>query len=48
MTIRLIPRLERRMGWEWTFAFLAIGPVVGVGAMCALRRVHPTWVEGKA
>jgi len=39
ITIRLIPPIERWVGWEWAFAFLAIGPVVGVWAMYALRRL---------
>jgi MFS family permease len=39
ITIRVIPALERWVGWKWTFAFLAIGPVVGVWAMYALRRL---------
>ncbi len=39
ITIRLIPPLERWVGWEWTFTFLAIGPAVGVWAMYALRRL---------
>ncbi|MGH2593356.1 MAG: MFS transporter [Anaerolineae bacterium] len=38
VTIRLIPSLEQRVGWQWAFAFLAIGPAVGVWAMSALRR----------
>ena len=38
VTIRLIPSLEAWVGWEWTFAFLAPGPLVGVWAMSALRR----------
>jgi MFS family permease len=38
VTIRLVPSLEARVGWEWTFVFLAPGPVVGVWAMSALRR----------
>jgi MFS family permease len=37
-TIRMIPPLERWVGWSWAFAFLAIGPAVGVWAMSALRR----------
>jgi MFS family permease len=37
ISIRLIPPLAGRFGWEWTFAFLAIGPAIGVWAMCALR-----------
>lgn len=37
VTIRLIPPLERWVGWRWAFAFLAIGPAVGVWAMYALR-----------
>lgn len=38
VTIRLVPPLERWVGWKWAFAFLAIGPAVGVWAMCSLRR----------
>ncbi len=38
VTIRLLPVVERRAGWTWAFAFLAIGPAVGVWAMSALRR----------
>jgi MFS family permease len=39
VTIRMIPSLEQWVGWEWTFAFLAIGPAVGIWAMYALRRL---------
>ena len=38
VTIRLVPTLEGWFGWEWAFAFLALGPVVGIWAMYALRR----------
>jgi MFS family permease len=38
VTIRLIPTLERVVGWERAFAILALGPAVGVWAMMALRR----------
>jgi hypothetical protein len=37
VTIRMVPPLERWVGWRWAFAFLAIGPAVGVWAMSALR-----------
>lgn len=37
ITIRLIPSLESRVGWEWAFAFLALGPAVGIVAMNMLR-----------
>jgi MFS family permease len=37
VTIRLIPTLEHVVGWEWAFAFLAVGPLVGVIAMSRLR-----------
>jgi MFS family permease len=39
VTIRLIPSLEQSVGWRWAFAFLAIGPAVGVVAMYMLRRL---------
>lgn len=37
VTIRIIPPLEKWFGWKWAFAFLAIGPAIGVWAMYALR-----------
>lgn len=37
-TIRLIPTLEALVGWEWAFAFLVFGPLVGIWAMLRLRR----------
>ncbi len=39
VTIRLIPTLELWVSWRWAFAFLAIGPAVGVWAMSTLRRL---------
>ena len=38
VTIRLIPTLEQWVGWEWAFAFLALGPAVGIWAMAALKQ----------
>jgi MFS family permease len=38
LTIRLIPTLERTVGWQWAFAFLALGPLVGIWALNKLRR----------
>jgi MFS family permease len=38
VTIRLVPTLEGLFGWNWAFAFLALGPMVGIWAMYALRR----------
>lgn len=37
-TIRALPVVEGKVGWEWAFAFLAIGPILGIMAMSALRR----------
>jgi MFS family permease len=37
VTIRLVPTLVRLVGWEWSFAFLALGPFAGIWAMAALR-----------
>jgi MFS family permease len=39
VTIRLVPALERLVTWRWAFAFLAIGPAVGIWAMLRLRRL---------
>ena len=37
--IRLIPTLERAVGWHWAFAALAVGPALGIWAMLRLRRL---------
>ena len=39
VTIWIIPPLVNLVGWEWAFAFLAIGPAVGIWATQALRRL---------
>ena len=39
-TIHMIPPLTEAVGWEFAFAFLAIGPFLGVWAMSRLR-AHP-------
>jgi MFS family permease len=39
VTIRLIPALEGYVGWNWAFAFLAIGPAIGIWAMYRLRQL---------
>jgi len=36
-TIWLIPLLVGLVGWEWAFAFLALGPAVGIWAMSTLQ-----------
>ncbi len=36
-TIWLIPFLEAAFGWRWAFAFLALGPALGVMAMLRLK-----------
>lgn len=38
VSIRLLPAVERMVGWGWAFAFLALGPVVGLWAIQTLRR----------
>ena len=39
VTIWLVPILRDSVGWEWTFAFLAPGPAVGIVAMLYLQRL---------
>jgi MFS family permease len=38
ITIRLLPTAVNAVGWEWSFAVLALGPLVGIWAMLTLRR----------
>ena len=37
ISIRLIPLLVERVGWEWAFVALAPGPILGIMAMLRLR-----------
>src|SRR2546428_720638 len=37
-TIYLLPTVAAAIGWRWSMSVLAIGPVLGVWAMLALRR----------
>jgi MFS family permease len=39
ISIRMMPLLVERAGWEWAFAFLAPGPLLGIIAMMRLRAV---------
>jgi len=38
-TIRMIPPLVERVGWEWAFAALALGPIFGLWSMWRLRQL---------
>ena len=44
VTIQILPRLVDTVGWRYAFAFLAIGPVVGIIAMGRLR-AHPDAIK---
>jgi MFS family permease len=37
VTIRGVPWIADRIGWRWSFLWLAIGPALGVAAMARLR-----------
>ncbi|MEM8861082.1 MAG: MFS transporter, partial [Chloroflexota bacterium] len=37
-TIRMVPPIQAWVGWEYAFAFLAIGPIVGIWGMWRLRQ----------
>ncbi|HEX6901626.1 MAG TPA: MFS transporter [Thermoanaerobaculia bacterium] len=39
VTLRLIPWLVQRVGWEWAFSVLALGPALGAWSMLRLRRL---------
>jgi len=38
VTIRGVPLLANAWGWRWAFPILAIGPIIGIGAMVRLKR----------
>jgi MFS family permease len=37
VTIQLVPWLAERIGWQWSFVVLALGPAVGIAAIRRLR-----------
>lgn len=37
ISIQMIPMLEKQIGWQWAFAALAPGPLLGIVAMLRLR-----------
>lgn len=39
VSIQIIPILKQQLGWQWVFAPLAIGPLLGSWAMLQLRRL---------
>ncbi|PYS62344.1 MAG: MFS transporter, partial [Acidobacteria bacterium] len=39
ISIELIPRIERLVGWRYAFMILAPGPLFGVISMLRLRRL---------
>jgi MFS family permease len=38
-SIQLIPLVQNVVGWQWAFAPLVVGPLVGTAAMLALKRL---------
>jgi len=38
-SIQLVPSVQGAVGWRWAFAPLAVGPLLGIGAMAWLRRL---------
>lgn len=40
ITIQSVPVIASRVGWQWAFAFLAIGPAAGIASIRALMRLR--------
>lgn len=40
ISIYMIPLLQQAVGWQWVFAFLAIGPAIGIWAMWAFKQTR--------
>jgi MFS family permease len=38
ITVRLVPSLVEDIGWQWSFAILALGPIFGIWAMRSLMK----------
>ncbi|HEY0930878.1 MAG TPA: MFS transporter [Gemmatimonas sp.] len=39
ITIQIVPLLVQRIGWQWAFAALAIGPMLGIASIRRLQRL---------
>jgi MFS family permease len=37
ITVRIVPNLVDNVGWQWSFVFLALGPLFGIWAMYRLK-----------
>lgn len=44
-SINLIPIIQKYVGWEWVFALLAVGPVLGILSMVKYKRYEFNHVE---
>ena len=42
VTIQAVPPMVEAVEWRWAFAFLALGPVVGIMSILRLARVRPS------
>ncbi len=40
VSIQLVPIMEAAVGWQWAFAFLAIGPGLGIAAINQFNKTH--------
>lgn len=40
VTIQAVPMMVDLVGWRWAFAFLALGPAVGIGSIRRLASVQ--------
>lgn len=52
VTIQGVPLLAARIGWQWAFAVLALGPAAGIASIRALMRYKtlgtgPDWLPGR-
>lgn len=41
VSIQLVPPMAAWVGWRWAFSVLAVGPLLGIGAIRRLRRSAP-------
>lgn len=48
VTIRGVPWIADQVGWRWSFAWLAIGPALGVLAMIRLKSARQSGAIGQA
>jgi predicted MFS family arabinose efflux permease len=43
--MQLVPMIAQRIGWRWSFAILALGPIAGIAAIRRFAELRAAGIE---